>query len=70
MSVDPYMRGRMTEHKSSYVPPFELGKALEGTCVGEVVESKNNRLAVGSYVLGMSGWREYWVIMSVNGLVA
>jgi NADPH-dependent curcumin reductase CurA len=37
MSVDRYM----TERKS-YVPPFELGKALEGGCVGKVVESKNN----------------------------
>jgi NADPH-dependent curcumin reductase CurA len=60
MSVDPYMRGRMTERKS-YVPPFELGKPLEGACVGKVVESKNNQFAVGDYVLGMKGWREYWI---------
>src|SRR5215469_15447768 len=60
MSVDPYMRGRMTERKS-YVPPFELGKSLEGACVGKVVESKNNQFAVEDYVLGMKGWREYWI---------
>ena len=60
MSVDPYMRGRMKERRS-YVPPFELGKALEGGCVGKVVESKNNQFAVGDYVLGMKGWREYWI---------
>jgi NADPH-dependent curcumin reductase CurA len=60
MSVDPYMRGRMTERKS-YVPPFELGKALEGGCIGKVVESKNSQFAVGDYVLGMKGWREYWI---------
>ena len=36
MSVDPYMRGRMNDRKS-YVPPFELGKALQGGAVGEVV---------------------------------
>jgi NADPH-dependent curcumin reductase CurA len=60
MSVDPYMRGRMRERKS-YVPPFELGKALLGGCVGKVVESKNNQFAVGDYVLGMKGWREYWI---------
>jgi NADPH-dependent curcumin reductase CurA len=35
-----------------------LGKALEGGCVGKVVESKNT---VGDYVLGMKGWREYWI---------
>ena len=50
----------MTERKS-YVAPFELGKALEGGCVGKVVESKNNQFAVGDYVLGMKGWREYWI---------
>jgi NADPH-dependent curcumin reductase CurA len=60
MSVDPYMRGRMTERKS-YVSPFELGKALEGGCIGKVVESKNNQFTVGDYVLGMNGWREYWI---------
>ena len=53
MSVDPYIRGRMTERKS-YVPPFELDKPLEGACVGKVVESKNNQFAVGDYVLGTS----------------
>jgi len=46
----------MTERKS-YVPPFELGKSLEGGCVGKVVESKNNQFAVGDYVLGIKGWR-------------
>jgi NADPH-dependent curcumin reductase CurA len=50
----------MTERKS-YVPPFELGKALEGGCIGKVVESRNNQFAVGDYVLGMNGWREYWI---------
>jgi NADPH-dependent curcumin reductase CurA len=54
MSVDPYMRW-------SRVSPLELGKALEGGCVGEVVESKNNQFVVGDYVLGMKGWREYWI---------
>ena len=38
MSVDPYMRGRMNEGKS-YVPPFEIGRALDGAAVGQVVES-------------------------------
>ena len=36
MSVDPYMRGRMSDAKS-YVPPYELGKAMYGGAVGEVV---------------------------------
>ena len=39
MSVDPYMRGRMNDAKS-YVPPFELGRPLDGGAVGEVIESR------------------------------
>ncbi|MGB7759218.1 MAG: NADP-dependent oxidoreductase, partial [Bryobacteraceae bacterium] len=39
MSVDPYMRGRMNAGKS-YVPPFEIGKPLDGGAVGEVIESR------------------------------
>jgi len=58
MSVDPYMRGRMTERKS-YVPPFELGKPLDGACICNVVESKNNQFVIDDYVLGMNGWMEY-----------
>jgi NADPH-dependent curcumin reductase CurA len=60
MSVDPYMRGRMRETKS-YIPSFQLGKPLEGGCVGQIIESKNNQFKVGEYVLGNFGWREYWL---------
>ena len=60
MSVDPYMRGRMYDRKS-YVPPFQIGKPLEGGSVGRVIESKNGAFKVGDYVLSMLGWREYFV---------
>ena len=60
MSVDPYMRGRMNEGKS-YVPPFELGKALEGGAVGEVVESRAEEFKVGDAVTSNYGWREYFI---------
>jgi NADPH-dependent curcumin reductase CurA len=60
MSVDPYMRGRMYDRKS-YVPPFQLNQPLEGGCVGRVVESKNEQFKVGDFVLGMLGWREYFI---------
>lgn len=59
MSVDPYMRGRMVDRKS-YVPPFQIGQPLDGGCVGRVVRSRNNAYAVGDYVLGTRGWREYY----------
>jgi NADPH-dependent curcumin reductase CurA len=57
MSVDPYMRGRMNEGKS-YVPPFEMGKPLEGGAVGEVIESRAKELKPGDVVTSNLGWRE------------
>jgi NADPH-dependent curcumin reductase CurA len=61
MSVDPYMRGRMDDVKS-YAPPFQIGKALEGGAVGEVVESTVDTLKPGDTVLHSLGWREYAVL--------
>lgn len=57
LSVDPYMRGRMVERKS-YVPPFEIGKALQGGAVGEVVASAHQDYKPGDKVSSMLGWRE------------
>ena len=50
MSVDPYMRGRM-KASDSYVPAFEIDEALEGGCIGEVVESNNKHFHVGSKLI-------------------
>jgi NADPH-dependent curcumin reductase CurA len=60
MSVDPYMRGRMNSGKS-YVPPFELGKPLDGGSVGEVIESRAREFKVGDAVTSSFGWREYFI---------
>ncbi len=60
MSVDPYMRGRMNDVKS-YVPPFQVGAALDGGAVGEVVESRSDDLQAGDLVLHGLGWREHAV---------
>jgi NADPH-dependent curcumin reductase CurA len=57
MSVDPYMRSRMID-RPSYVPPFQLGRALEGGAVGEVVVSADPGFTPGDMVLSMLGWRE------------
>jgi NADPH-dependent curcumin reductase CurA len=65
MSVDPYMRGRMTEQRS-YVEPFPLGQPLDGGCVGQVVESNRGKFQVGDYVLGRKGWREYYISDGVD----
>jgi NADPH-dependent curcumin reductase CurA len=57
MSVDPYMRGRMYD-RPSYVPPFQVGKVLEGGAVGEVVASNDPGFKPGDIVSSMLGWRE------------
>jgi NADPH-dependent curcumin reductase CurA len=58
LSVDPYMRGRMSAAKS-YVAPFELGKAMQGGAVGEVVASNAEGFEPGDTVAHALGWREY-----------
>jgi NADPH-dependent curcumin reductase CurA len=50
MSVDPYMRGRMSD-QPSYVPPFQINKPLDGSAVGRVLVSRSETLAEGDYVL-------------------
>ncbi len=61
MSVDPYMRGRMND-AASYVPPFELGKPLEGGAIGVVEASRADGFAPGDVVLHGLGWREHAVL--------
>lgn len=61
LSLDPYMRGRMNEGKS-YAQPQPLGEVMIGGTVGEVVESRNPKFAVGDKVVGMGGWQEYSVV--------
>jgi len=60
MSVDPYMRGRMNEGKS-YVPPFEVGKTLEGGAIGRVISSQDASLPEGTIVQSIYGWREAFI---------
>ncbi|WP_447555486.1 NADP-dependent oxidoreductase [Vreelandella sp. EE22] len=57
LSVDPYMRGRMSGVRT-YVAPFELGKPMEGGAIGEIIESNDERLNVGDKVSHMGGWRD------------
>jgi NADPH-dependent curcumin reductase CurA len=61
MSLDPYMRGRMNDAKS-YAQPQPLGQTMQGGTVGEVVESKHPKYAVGDKVVGFGGWQEYSVV--------
>ena len=63
ISVDPYMRARMTERKN-YKPPFEIGKPMEGTAIGEIIESKSNNFKKGDFVLSEFGWRDNFITNS------
>ncbi len=60
MSVDPYMRGRMSDRKS-YAPSFQVGRPMDGRAIGQVVASQHPGFAAGDYVASMHGWREYAV---------
>lgn len=55
LSLDPYMRGRMSAAKS-YAAPTEIGEVLPGGTVCEVIESRHPRFAVSDVVLSYSGW--------------
>ena len=61
MSLDPAMKGWMTEDRNSYIPPVELGEVMRSAGCGEVVESRHDTLKVGDRVWGMLGWTEYAV---------
>jgi len=54
-SVDPYMRGRMNDAKS-YVPPFQVGKPIEGSVIASVIESKTDSFTKDDLVVGMLPW--------------
>src|SRR5258708_23301071 len=58
LSVDPYMRGRISGMKS-YAAPVEVGGLMVGGGVAKVVESKNAGFAVGDVVDIYMGWQEY-----------
>ena len=61
MSLDPYMRGRMNDSKS-YAAPQPVGEVMQGGTVGEIIESRHPKYAVGEQVVGFGGWQEYSVV--------
>ncbi|MGO1228099.1 NADP-dependent oxidoreductase [Brachybacterium sp. AOP42-C2-15] len=60
LSLDPYVRGRMSAAKS-YASPMEVGDVIVGGTVSEVVESAADGFAPGDTVLSYGGWQEYSV---------
>src|SRR5580704_6115811 len=58
LSVDPYMRGRITGVRT-YADPVNIGEIMQAGTVGQVVESKAPGFAAGDFVTGMWGWQEF-----------
>ncbi|PKP11874.1 MAG: NADP-dependent oxidoreductase [Bacteroidetes bacterium HGW-Bacteroidetes-3] len=58
VSVDPYLRGRMSDAKS-YAPSFELQKPITSGIIAEVIDSKNPAFTKGDFVSGMLAWKEF-----------
>ena len=58
LSLDPYMRGRMSDTES-YAPPVKLGSVMVGSTVSQVVKSNDPRFSVGEFVVGYDGWESY-----------
>ena len=61
LSLDPYMRGRMSDAKN-YAAPQPLGEVMVGGTVGEVAESRHPGFAAGDKVVGMGGWQEWSIV--------
>jgi NADPH-dependent curcumin reductase CurA len=60
LSLDPYMRGRMSDAKS-YAKSAEIGEVMVGQTVGEVVESRDPNFKPGDKVLTPLGWQLYGI---------
>ena len=65
LSLDPYMRGRMDDVKS-YVKGVDIGEVMVGQTVGQVLESKNERVKRGDHVLTQLGWQLFGCAKEVS----
>ncbi|SRR5579871_438649 len=69
LSLDPYMRGRMSEAKS-YAAPQPLGEVMIGGTAGEVIASRHAGYREGDSVVSMGGWQEYSIARGDAGALA
>lgn len=60
LSLDPYMRGRMSD-RASYAAPVELGSVMVGGGISQVMQSNHPQFSAGDFVLGYDGWQAYGV---------
>jgi len=65
LSLDPYMRGRMSDAKS-YVPPAQLDCVMVGQTVGEVIDSRDPTIDVGDKVLTQLGWQSHGIAKAAD----
>ena len=65
LSLDPYMRGRMSDAKS-YATPVAIGEVMVGQTVGEVIASRDPQLATGEKVLTNLGWQAFGVCKAAD----
>jgi NADPH-dependent curcumin reductase CurA len=60
LSIDPYMRGRLSDRKS-YATPVQIGEVMTGETVGEVLISHDPRFLIGDVVVGARGWQTHTI---------
>jgi NADPH-dependent curcumin reductase CurA len=65
LSIDPYMRGRLSERKS-YAPSVEIGQVMTGETVGEVIASRDPAFVPGDIAVGARGWQSHTVSRGKN----
>ncbi|PLR32087.1 NADP-dependent oxidoreductase [Chimaeribacter californicus] len=61
LSLDPYMRGRMSD-APSYAAPVQINEVMTGGAVSKVVASRHPNFQEGDWVLGTTGWQDYSVM--------
>ena len=69
MSVDPSMRGRLEATEKHYTTNFVVDQALDGSAIGQVIDSADPSVAVGAHVRHRMGWREHAVIQASTATV-
>ena len=65
ISVDPYMRARMTE-KKNYKEPFVINEPMEGAAIGKVIKSNSINFSENDIVTSNHGWRDNFVCNHKN----
>src|SRR5947207_3776070 len=58
LSLDPYMRGRMSD-APSYAAPVEIGEVMTGGAVSRVERSLHPKFHEGDLVVGATGWQSH-----------